>query len=73
MARARLLFTARDVVDIFGLENEEALDRLVRSGVIAVSAYSPRGAPLYSADELQRAGKQILPRPEAIRRDQTAR
>jgi hypothetical protein len=61
---AKLQFSSADVAALLGLKDCEAVDGLVRAGVLEVTAYTPRGRPLYSAETILRAAKQVRPRSE---------
>jgi hypothetical protein len=58
---------------IFGLKDYEAVDRLIRSGVLEIAAWSQTGRPLFDRMAIVRAGKRILPKPERPSKDQARR
>jgi hypothetical protein len=57
---ATVTFTKFDVRRLLALSNNQAVETLVDLGVLKVSAYDPRGRPLFSADDVRGAAEHIF-------------
>ena len=72
MAKAKMLFGAAAARDILGLTPPESVERLVIAGVLEISAYTVRGAPLFAADSLRRAADRVVRADRIVREDAPA-
>jgi hypothetical protein len=57
---ATIQFSRAEVVRLFGLENSQAVEDLIRSKVLIISAYTTRGRPLFDVETVRRAAARVL-------------
>jgi hypothetical protein len=57
---AKLKFTAADVARLAGLPNTQAVENLVTSRAIEITAYTVRGRPLFDVDAVRRAAEHVV-------------
>jgi hypothetical protein len=60
MARGKMLFGQTAVRDLLRLKDVAAVERLVISGILEVSAYTARGAPLFEVDAIRSAADKVV-------------
>jgi hypothetical protein len=56
----KIAFTAADVRQLLDLPNRQAVEDLIASRVLSVSAYTRRGQPLFDAEAVRRAAERVL-------------
>jgi hypothetical protein len=57
---ATILFTRAHVARLLHLPNAEAVEELIRAGALSVSAYTPRGLPLFDVETVRRAAERAI-------------
>jgi len=59
---ATIKLSRAEVAKLFGLENSQAVEDLIRAKVLTISAYTRRGLPLFDVDAVRRAATRVLER-----------
>ena len=57
---ATIKFTRADVARLLHLPNTDAVETLVQSKVLAVSAFTKTGRPLFDAEDVRRAASRVV-------------
>ena len=57
---ATIMVRRAEVAKLFGLENSQDVEDLIRAKVLTISAYTRRGQPLFDVETVRRAAARVL-------------